>query len=147
MSYRLILDDLRTAQQCTVSNGKFNYVPLLQLTETKPEDWVIVRNYDQFVQVIKERGIPDFISFDHDLDRSAMREYFFAIENGKPFNYNNVKEKTGLDCAKFLIDKCKESVRILPEITLHTANTLGWENINAELEAYRKFQAFHTSQQ
>lgn len=140
MSYRLILDDLRNAEDCLVSNGLFGFAYLLTLTKTAPEDWVIVRNYQEFVAIIEERGIPEFISFDHDLDRSAMREYFFAIETGREFNYNNVKFPTGLDCVKFLIDKCKESARVLPEITLHTANTLGWANMNRELEEYRRFQ-------
>jgi hypothetical protein len=30
-------------------------------------NYVIVRNYDQFVQFIEEKGIPDYISFDNDL--------------------------------------------------------------------------------
>jgi len=31
------------------------------------EDWVIVRNYEEFVKTIEEKGIPCMISFDHDL--------------------------------------------------------------------------------
>ena len=30
-------------------------------------DWEIVRNYDEFVKIIIEKGIPEIISFDHDL--------------------------------------------------------------------------------
>ena len=31
------------------------------------EGWEIVRNYDDFVKWIEENGLPDIVSFDHDL--------------------------------------------------------------------------------
>ena len=30
-------------------------------------DWFIVRNYNQFIDWIDKNGLPDIISFDHDL--------------------------------------------------------------------------------
>ena len=49
--YNLFLDDIG------------NYNTFLQDTRT----WVTVRNYNEFVKTITERGIPSYISFDHDL--------------------------------------------------------------------------------
>ena len=41
------------------------------------DDWIVVRNYDQFVEKINEIGLENInlISLDHDLDESAMREW------------------------------------------------------------------------
>lgn len=54
-----------------------------------PKDfkYSIVRNYDDFVYMIENFGIPNFISFDHDLGLG----------------------KTGFDCAKFLVRQYVES--------------------------------------
>ena len=52
--YYLFLDDERYPKQVTWVN-----LPLV--------DWVIVRNYNEFVKKIEEDGMPVFISFDHDL--------------------------------------------------------------------------------
>ena len=45
------------------------------------EGWEIVRNYDDFVKWIEENGLPDIVSFDHDLaevhyDPSTWRQSF-----------------------------------------------------------------------
>jgi hypothetical protein len=47
------------------------------------DEWVVVRNYDEFVSAIMLNGLGAFelISLDHDLGETAMIEY-----------YNNVKE-------------------------------------------------------
>ena len=71
------------------------FQPLL----TKP--WDIVRNYTQFVMYIEKNGLPKLVSFDHDLDDEQM----YACINGVEYKG---KEKTGLDCAKFLIKYCME---------------------------------------
>ncbi len=44
------------------------------------EDWIVVRNYDEFVAQIKLHGLGTFevISLDHDLGESAMVEYYTA---------------------------------------------------------------------
>ena len=55
MSYYLFLDDERIP-------GNVTWI-------TMPGDraYQIVRNYDQFVQHITTNGVPDFVTFDHDL--------------------------------------------------------------------------------
>ncbi len=54
------------------------------------KDWHIVRNYEQFINRILEKGLPEMISFDHDL----------ADEHYWDPNSRERVEKTGYDCAK-----------------------------------------------
>lgn len=51
MSYKLFLDDIR--------------LPFWVYDDA--QDWEVVRNKDELISKIKERGIPDIISFDNDL--------------------------------------------------------------------------------
>ena len=46
------------------------------------ENWNIVRNHDQFVEWITTNGLPEFISFDHDLaDSYHTLEYLWGDYN------------------------------------------------------------------
>ena len=120
MSYNLFLDDLRD--------------PNLFFNDTKT--WVVVRNHSQFVETITKRGLPDFISFDHDL---AWEHY--PMNNAKTgsviLKYDTYKEKTGYDCAKWLVEYCMRINHQLPEWKVHSMNPIGRDNINAILTRYR----------
>lgn len=72
-----------------------------------PEDYLRVYDYNEFVEFIKTKGLPDFISFDHDLGEG----------------------KTGYDCAKFLVEFCMDCDLKLPEFIVHSQNPIGKENI------------------
>ena len=43
------------------------------------------------------------ISLDHDLGDTAMNEYYNNVHPNYTLDYNNITEKTGLDCCKFLV--------------------------------------------
>jgi len=80
-----------------------------------PEDdsWDIVRSYDEFVDYILKNGIPDVISFDHDLGR---------------FDYE--EEKTGYDCAKFLAIYAMDNNHMnFINTRVHSQNPVGRKNI------------------
>ena len=64
--------------------------------------WTVVRNYDEFISKVTEIGIENIevISLDHDLGDSAMAEFYANVSPNYTLNYDNIKEKTGLDCAK-----------------------------------------------
>ena len=47
-------------------------------------------------------------------------------------------EKTGLDCAKFLVEYCADENLPLPEYLAHSANPAGKENIEKFLENAKK---------
>lgn len=123
--YRIYLDDVRTP----IDN-----------------DWVIVRDYTEFVNKIKELGLSNIetISLDHDLGDTAMQEYFNNVSPNFKLDYKNIKEKTGMDCAKWLVDhfyelypkrvdmsyRDKKQIPIkFPLVYVHSANPIGSGNM------------------
>ena len=70
------------------------------------KNWIIVRNYDDFVKKIIEIGLDSIsrISLDHDLGDTAMQEYFSNVSKNYKLDYNNIQEKTGYDCCKWLVE-------------------------------------------
>jgi hypothetical protein len=110
------------------------------------DNWIIVRNYEEFVNKVKESGLDniELISFDHDLGDSAMNEYFNNVSPNYKLDYDNITEKTGYDAAKFLVDYYYElnpnrvsSSRLdkkklefkFPLVYVHSANPIGSANI------------------
>jgi len=49
-------------------------------------------------------------------------------------------EKTGLDCAKWLVDYCMDNNQKLPEYSVHSMNPAGGKNILEYLNNFKKFQ-------
>ena len=119
MYYNLYLDDVR-----------FPKDSLKWCKEQPLVEWVIVRNYNQFVEIIKQRGVPNHISFDNDLSD-------FDAANAKTPNYQP-KEKTGYDCAKFLVNYCQDNNVKFPHYTVHSMNPVGKENIITLIESYKR---------
>ena len=116
---RLYLDDVRT--------------PVSQ-------DWLIVRDYDEFVAAIKMYGLSNFelISLDHDLGDTAMLEYYNNVKNNYTIDYSNIKEKTGYDAAKFLVAESMNTGIPLPQIYIHSANPIGSGYIMGYINNYLK---------
>ena len=86
----------------------------------KTEGWDIVRNYDEFVFWVRLHGIPDELSFDHDLGEDT--------------------EKTGLNVAKWLGQYCIEKNTPFPKWNVHSANPVGKANIEAYINNVIKHQ-------
>lgn len=101
-------------------------------------DWLVVRNYDQFVSKINEVGLEniELISLDHDLDDTAMVEWSKNTFDNYKIDYNNIKEKTGLDCAKWLIEQWKEGKPVV-DVVIHSANAIGSANMMGLINHYR----------
>ncbi|WP_353149525.1 cyclic-phosphate processing receiver domain-containing protein [Chryseobacterium sp.] len=91
-------------------------------------EWHIVRNYEQFVNRILEKGLPELISFDHDL----------ADKQSSVQNSREAMEKTGYDCAKWLVEYCIDNHLDLPEFYCHSMNPVGKENIISLLKNFKK---------
>lgn len=87
----------------------------------KTNQWEIVRSFTEAVDWVLENGIPDIISFDHDLGYSEF--------------YTN---KNGYDFAKWLVDYDLEKNLISKEFkfTVHSMNPVGAKNIKLYLENY-----------
>lgn len=129
MGYNLFLDDVR------MPKDTFDYMKLPIYISV---DWSIVRNYYAFVQIIEGKGIPDIVSFDHDL---ADEHYDPQIMNDMSYAdvYNMFSEKTGYHCAKWLIDYCIGINEKLPaEIFIHSMNPAGSMNIKSLFDTYSK---------
>ena len=119
--YNIYLDDLRTPVD---------------------DNWIICRNYDEFVDKVKEIGIEniDTISLDHDLGETAIREYFKNVTTNYILDYDNIHEKTGYDCAKWLVEESINSGISLPLILTHSANPIGSANIMGYINNFLKNQ-------
>ena len=117
---KLFLDDMR------LPTDVFNYIK----NEIYLEDWHVVKNYDEFVDYITNNGIPEYVSFDHDLG------YVELSETVSTFNSN---EKTGYHCAKWLIEYIIDNNLDVPKaVLIHSMNPTGGENINSLFETYNK---------
>ena len=104
------------------------------------DDWHVVRNYDEFVSHIRLNGLDKYevISLDHDLGDTAQKEYFNNVSPNYQLDYNNILEKTGLDCAKWLVAESMNSKIPLPQIYTHSANPIGAANIMGYVNNYLK---------
>lgn len=127
MKNLLWLDDIRNPYI-----NEENRVPLLKNGELFNINWVL--NYDQFTQWIQMYGLPDAISFDHDLaEEHYTPEYFWdnyrASKKFQDWKYKIYKEKTGKDCAKWIVDYCKENNLEMPKCYIHSANPVGVDYI------------------
>jgi hypothetical protein len=114
---RLYLDDVRTP---------------------KDTDWEVVRSYDEFVAHIRLHGLENYelMSLDHDLGDTAMNEYYNNVHPNYTLDYSNIKEKTGMDCAKFLVAESMTKGIPLPAIYVHSANPIGSDNIMGYINNY-----------
>ena len=82
---------------------------------TTPEGFERVYNYKEFVAYLQRYGLPDFISFDHDLGEGL----------------------SGYDCAKYLVDYCLDHQLALPAFAVHSQNPVGKENIERLLKNFK----------
>ncbi len=108
--YSLFLDDARTP-------GMVTWVSLPQ------RSWIVARSYAEFVRLVAERGLPEFVSFDHDLADEAEA----AAVGGR----------TGADCALWLAERCVATSAALPNYVIHSMNPIGRALIASILETAR----------
>ncbi len=123
---RLYLDDVRTPK-----NPNNEWVDGLS-------EWEVVRSYDEFVAHIQRNGLENYevISLDHDLGETAMREFYNNVHPNYTLDYNNIAEKTGYDCAKWLVAESMKTNIPLPQIYTHSANPIGSANIMGYINNY-----------
>jgi hypothetical protein len=119
----LFLDDIRNPIE---AYSYTNYTSFIS------NEWHIVRTYDEFTQYIINNDLPDFISFDHDLGEISYSTFWY--------DDTVIEEKTGFDCAKFLIEYCIDNNKDLPDYYVHSMNPVGKKNILSLLSNYSKFR-------
>lgn len=105
---------------------------------------VWVRSYQEFTSyIMSQKQLPHIISFDHDLadEHYTPKEYWEDYEASKKYQEEkskNYKEKTGYDCALFLVELCMAKNKSIPEYNVHSANPVGADNIRHYLENAKK---------
>jgi hypothetical protein len=121
---------------------KYNKIQLYldDIRTPNNDDWSVVRNYDELVSHIRLNGLDKYevISLDHDLGNTAQQEYYNNVSPNYQLDYNNILEKTGLDCAKWLVAESMNSKIPLPQIYTHSANPIGSANIMGYVNNYLK---------
>ena len=120
--YNLFLDDIRLPNDVTWAN-----LP-------KDQHYSVVRNYNEFVDLITLRGMPQFVCFDHDL---GSDQYGLGLNNDE-IPYDSFKDKTGYDAAKWLVNYCMERGIKHPPYVVHSMNPVGKRNIESYIESYNK---------
>ncbi len=124
--YVLFLDDVRNPDD--VSWAMF------------PRDEMIftVRSYETFVKHVMLSGVPGFVCFDHDL---ADEHYVAMLKENEHSPSTQLEaivdyavEKTGLDCAKWLVEYCNEKGKKFPPYVVHSMNPVGKARIISYIE-------------
>ena len=121
--YNLFLDDVRIPTRVT-----WVEIP-------KNQHYSVVRNYNEFVDLITLRGLPKFVCYDHDL---ADCHYGHGLNNDDiPYDIYG-KERTGYHCAMWLVNYCIERNIKHPPYIVHSMNPVGKKNIESYIENYNK---------
>lgn len=128
-TYNLFLDDFREPYDAFIYTKDRDFSVL---------EWVIAKDYYEFVEIIQENfkkgSFPEIIAFDHDLSD----EHYHHLSGVIP--YDQMKEKTGMHCAKWLIDFCIDNEVKLPKFKVHSMNPAGAANIKGLLENYKRHE-------
>lgn len=107
MPYKLFIDDIRNISDIYPSHN--------------PEEWILARNGWEAINIIKEKGMPIYIAFDHDLGLN--------LTTLKP-------ERSGYDVATMIYGAVERGIWSLPEgfsFGVHSANPIGAENIRNKM--------------
>lgn len=123
----LFLDDVRMPYEV----GNYIY-PVRLRPMYRQKSWKIVRDYEEFVEYIEKNGLPDVVSFDHDL----ADIHYDPLTWTEGFEY---EEKTGYDCAKWLVDYCQNHNLKLPEFYCHSMNPVGKDKILKLLNSFKTY--------
>ena len=148
MGYYLFLDDERSPGDVT-----WAHMP-------RDKAYTVVRNYDEFVNTIVSFGVPEFVTFDHDLadhHYEVMLKEVEAHQNNSKFvfwmpggddefegmnlTFDYGPEKTGYDCAKWLVDFCVDRGVQFPKYTVHSMNPVGSQRICGYIDNAKKHLA------
>ena len=113
MTWNLFIDDERNVEDVT-------WAPLPLQEKYHKEDWIVCRNIGEVYDTIHSKGMPSYISFDHDLGED---------------------ETTGFGIVKMIIEMDLDEFREIPkdfDFYVHSMNPIGKSNIEGLLHCYIK---------
>ena len=100
-----------------------NYAMFLDDVRDSPDEtWIVMRSFAEAAAYVECHGMPQFISFDHDLG-------------------DNVP--SGCDFAHWLIDRHLDKIEYFPDnftYQVHSANPPGADNIRGLLDSFERFR-------
>ena len=73
---------------------------------------------------------------DHDLGDTAMSEWRKNVYHNYSLNYDNILEKTGMDCTKWLVEQWLDGKPVV-DVVVHSANAIGSANMMGYINNYR----------
>ena len=134
---KLFLDDVRVPYDCRIymSHRVGNKAEVYIM-----DGWSVVRSHNEFVDWVETNGLPDLVSFDHDL---ALGHYTGEMYSSESEYEKSIvgTEPTGYESAKFLIDYCLDKNLKLPDFIVHSMNPVGVERITKILTNFQKHQS------
>ena len=99
-------------------------------------EWLIVRNYEDFIHAVLTKGIPAFVTYDHDLSDQHYQPITTLNQNN--IDYTKYREKTGYECAQFLVNQCMNKTIKHPRFAVHSMNPVGRKNIVSYINSYNR---------
>ncbi len=104
------------------------------------KEWVTVRDYDEFVDLVTKTGLNnvELISLDHDLGPSAINHFFTHTKFNYDINYDSISERTGMCVVWWLVSHARENNLDLPLCYVHSANPIGAGNMMGYINMYLK---------
>lgn len=133
--YYLFLDDYRNPEHAFL-RFEGGIKSLLEISSTSKDEWKVVRSYEEFVDVLENRGVPRLVSLDHDLTWEHIDEYMNFLESGI-YHWGKLEE-TGYDCLIYLMNYCTRNNSSHPDnVFIHTANDEAFNLMSKYYESRR----------
>lgn len=104
----------------------------------KPFKTVWIKSFNEFTKWINTKGLPDAICFDHDLGEDEAQEKVARGINKKKARAEKKLAKSGMDCAKWLVEYCLDNKCTLPLYNIQSSNPAGKENIDGLFRSFIK---------
>ena len=79
-------------------------------------EWIVCRSSQEALDRVAEMGMPQFISFDHDLGEEDTTMVFLCR----------------------MVNEVWDGVSVPPDYQIHSANPVGAENIRSFMDSWRK---------
>lgn len=127
MSYNLFLDDKENPKNIWTATKSPDYAVY---------NWITATDFNSFVDLIETNGLPTRVSFDHNLSP----EHEKVNPKSKSIPYEDFKEKTGYDCAIWLVEYCIDNLCELPSWKVHIGRSVGKNNIESLLSNFEDYQ-------
>jgi hypothetical protein len=116
MNKILWLDDIRDPFDPVFEDKVAECTPFGEFLD---EGFIWVKSFDEYIQWIKQNGLPSVICFDHDLGEDVP---------------------SGKDAANWLVEYCLDNNKKLPSFFSQSDNPAGKENILSLLNGFKDFQ-------